>query len=296
MPCYAPLQGWRSQAREASGKRGITFTMREGYIDQPVDVPCGQCIGCKIVRARQWALRCKHEADLYDDNCFLTLTYEKAPPTLVKRDLQDFFRRLRDSLRNRGLTFRYFGVGEYGEKFDRPHYHALIFGYDFKDKKRWSGSVETQDVQYISDELSALWKDGFATIGDLTTKSANYVSKYCVKKLSGPMAKEYYGEKRPEFAIMSRRPGIGKGWIDKYCKDVFPRDFVVVEGGAKVAVPRFYLEAQDEGLRKRMKRARLERMKDHPDARGGRAVALAACAQARYDRAIRRYDNEVDRI
>lgn len=294
MPCYSPLQGWRSRTREASGKRGITFDMRAGYIDQPLEVPCGQCIGCKIVRARQWALRCTHEASLYDANCFLTLTYERAPPTLVKQDLQDFFRRMRDSLRNRGLTFRYFGVGEYGALFDRAHYHALIFGYDFPDKKWWSGPPE--QPEYTSEELSKLWPDGWATLGDLTTKSANYVSKYCVKKLSGPMAKEYYGEKRPEFAIMSRRPGIGKGWIDKYKKDIFPRDFVVVEGGSKVAVPRFYLEAQEEPLRKKVKRARLERMKDDPDARGSRAVAKAICAQARIDRATRRYENEVDRI
>ncbi|AXH74204.1 MAG: replication initiator protein [Microviridae sp.] len=296
MPCYSPLQGWRSRTREASGKRGITFNMREGYINEPLDVPCGQCIGCKIVRARQWALRCCHEASLYDDNMFLTLTYEKAPPTLVKPDLQDFFRRMRDSLRNRGLKFRYFGVGEYGALFDRAHYHALIFGFEFKDKVHWSGSLETRDVQYVSEELNKLWGMGYATIGDLTPKSANYVSKYCVKKLSGPLAKEYYGDKRPEFAIMSRRPGIGKGWIDKFKRDVFPRDFVVVEGGSKVAVPRFYLEAQDEGLRAKIKRARLERMKDDPDARGSRAVAKAACAEARIKRANRRFENEVDRI
>lgn len=290
MPCYAPLQGWRSRERNASGKRGITFDMRSGYIDQPLEVPCGQCIGCKIGRARQWALRCQHEASLYETNCFLTLTYrEPAPPTLVKKDLQNFLRRMQDSLQNRGLKFRYFGVGEYGDKLQRPHYHVLIFGYDFEDKKYFKGPP-TAPV-YTSEALQALWTDGYATLGNLCQESAQYVSQYCVKKLGGEMAKDWYGERKPEFAIMSRRPGIGRGWIDQFKDSIFPRDFVVVKDGKRVAVPRYYLEAQDEALRKRMKQRRLERMKDSPDARGSRAIARAACAQARFDRAKRSVEN-----
>lgn len=294
MPCYAPLQGWKSRSRNEGGKRSITFKMAEGYLDMPVEVPCGRCVGCKIVRARQWALRCVHEASLYDRNCFLTLTYEKAPPTLVKPDLQLFFRRMRKTLHKRGLEFRYFGVGEYGAQFERPHYHALIFGYNFEDRKYFKGPLKA--ATYVSKELDDLWGMGFATIGDLNSASAQYVAQYCVKKLTGPIAKEYYGARKPEFAIMSRRPGIGRGWIDEFGTSVFPRDFVVVEGGARVAVPRFYLEAQKEDLQKKLKYARMQRMKDDPDARGSRRIAKAAVAQARLERAGRPYENEDDRI
>ena len=69
MPCYHPLQGWRKQGG------GITFNLRDGFVDRPVTVSCGQCIGCRLERSRQWAIRCMHEASLHESNCFVTLTY-----------------------------------------------------------------------------------------------------------------------------------------------------------------------------------------------------------------------------
>lgn len=235
-------------------------------------------------------MRCVHEASLYENNCFLTLTYEKAPPELVKEDLQAFFKRLRERLRNRGLTFRYFGVGEYGKKFSRPHYHALLFGYDFEDKERWGGSPRASI--YRSKTLEEVWTEGHSSIGDMNSSTAQYVSKYCTKALRGPLADDHYQGRAREFAIMSRRPGIGKGWIDQYTSSIFPRDFVVVEGGAKVAVPKFYLDQMPEKLQKKVKAARIERNKDNPDARGVRAVAKAICAEEAIKRATRSYEDE----
>lgn len=293
MPCYSPLQGWRSRTRNESGKRGITFQMREGYIDQPVEVPCGQCIGCKIQKARQWALRCTHEATLHDRNCFITLTYndDNCPNTLDKRELQLFLKRLRKEIAPQRI--RHFAVGEYGEQFARPHYHLIIFGYDFTDKTYWSGTGER--TQYRSKTLEKLWKHGFSTAGTVTTASAQYVAQYCTKKLTGPIAKDYYGDREPEFAIMSRGGregpgGIGRGWIDKYKDSIFPRDFIVVEGGAKVAVPKYYTDAQNEALRRKLKNARLKRLENNPDNRGSRAVQKAACAEAKLKRRERPYE------
>lgn len=91
-----------------------------------LQVPCGKCIGCKSDKAMMWSIRCYHEASLHERNAFVTLTYEDAPPALVKEDLQKFFKRARHS-----FDFRYFACGEYGEATHRPHYHALIFGQDF---------------------------------------------------------------------------------------------------------------------------------------------------------------------
>lgn len=76
MPCFRPLKGYKSRVRNRdTGKRSIVFNPREGFHDLPVTLPCGQCIGCRLERSRQWAIRCAHEASLYEENCFITLTY-----------------------------------------------------------------------------------------------------------------------------------------------------------------------------------------------------------------------------
>ena len=136
MPCYHPLKGFRSREKNSSGKRSITFNHNQGYTDMEITIPCGQCIGCRLERSRQWAIRCVHEASLYQDNCFITLTYspEHLPKdnSLHKEHFQLFMKRLRKAF---GQKIRYFHCGEYGENFSRPHYHACLFNVDFKDKE-----------------------------------------------------------------------------------------------------------------------------------------------------------------
>lgn len=75
MTCYSPLEGWYSKKRTLSGNRKVVFNLHEGLADRPVTIPCGQCIGCRLERSRQWAVRCVHEASLHTSNCFLTLTF-----------------------------------------------------------------------------------------------------------------------------------------------------------------------------------------------------------------------------
>jgi len=224
VPCYSPLTGYRSRVTGASGKRQIVFKSSEGYLDQPVEVPCGRCIGCRLEYSRQWAVRCVHEASLYDENSFLTLTYspENLPSngSLVKRDLQLFFKRLRKSLPEKKI--RYFACGEYGDRNGRPHYHVCLFNHNFRD--RYLYTVRDGVALYRSESLERLWPAGFSTIGDVTFESAAYVARYTMKKFKGDEdeKKKHYeicdsetGEIHdllPEFAIMSRRPGIGSGW------------------------------------------------------------------------------------
>jgi len=224
-------------------------------------VPCGQCIECRLKRSREWALRCVHEASLYDENSFVTLTYEDKflPPggTLVKRDFQDFMRRLR---REYGKV-RYFHVGEYGERTGRPHYHALMFGLRFRDERE-CGRSGSGYPEFVSDELSALWTFGRHTIGAVTFESAAYVARYCVKKVTGPRAQEVYQGRLPEYATMSRRPGIGSSWFKKF-RDEVVRDDSVLARGHEVLPPRFYLkqleEAQLEVIRARRQRKCMDR-------------------------------------
>lgn len=107
MPCYHPLSGWYSKTRNASGKRSIVFNLQEAYKDKPLQVPCGRCIGCRLEKARQWAVRCMHEASLYDKNCFVTLTYDEdyCPESLIPEHFVLFMKRLR---KRYGAGIRFF--------------------------------------------------------------------------------------------------------------------------------------------------------------------------------------------
>ena len=253
MACYKPLEAWRSKEKnEGTGKRSLVFNWKQALEpDSPIEIPCGQCIGCRLERSRQWAMRCLHEASLHERNCFLTLTFSPEhittrdnPWSVDVRDFQLFMKRLR---KRYGSKIRFFHCGEYGEKNLRPHYHAILFNHDFDDRTLFK--VNNGHPLYISEELSSLWPFGFATIGDVTFESAAYVARYVMKKVTGDAAEEHYkridpdtGELidvKPEYTTMSRRPGIAADWIAKYVDDVYPKDFVIVNG-KKVRPPKFY--------------------------------------------------------
>lgn len=230
--------GWTNHALKASIPESPT----------PLNVPCGQCVGCRLERSRQWAVRCVHEASLWDDNCFLTLTYsdEFLPPdrSLNHRDFQLFMKRLRKFF---GANVRFYMCGEYGEQFGRPHFHVLLFNCDFLDKK--FHTKRNGNAVYTSRTVERLWPYGFHEIGDVTFQSAGYVARYVMKKITGAMADDHYmivdpstgeiGSRKPEYNCMSRRPGIGKGWFDKFKDDIYPSDYTVMNG-SRMKLPRYY--------------------------------------------------------
>jgi len=189
-------------------------------------IACGQCSGCRLERSRQWAVRCMHEASLHEKNSFVTLTYKDAPESLEYRDFQLFMKRLR---KVRGRCRFYMGA-EYGEQRGRPHFHALLFGVAWPDGV-YLGKSPSGFKLFRSAQLSALWPQGFASVGDVTFESAAYVARYCMSVITGDKAVEHYGGRKPEFGRMSLRPGIGRAWIDKYGRsDVLPDGNVVVNG------------------------------------------------------------------
>jgi len=188
-----------------------------------------------------------HEAKMHECNSFVTLTYDDGftYPGLVYRDFQLFMYRARKLL---GPT-RFFMSGEYGTKRLRPHFHALLFGQGFPDRKLIGDNL------YRSPVLESLWRNGFSSVGDVTYSSAAYVAKYSLKKVSGPPARDHYlrfdrgtGEivsVIPEFARMSLKPGIGYNWFMKYWKEVFlARDGIVIDG-REVPSPRYYFDLLD---------------------------------------------------
>jgi hypothetical protein len=270
MPCYSPLQGYRAKFVNPTGKRPIVFNPNAGFRDLPVTVPCGRCTGCRLEYSRQWAIRCVHEAQMHEHNAFITLTFdqENLPDdhSIRKEHLQKFFKRLRKRI---GADIRYFACGEYGTKNNRPHYHAIIFGYDFPDKYLHT-KTRGGDLLFRSPTLEKAWKFGYSLIGDVTFESAAYVARYVMKKRKGEQEEldEYYklldtetGEVHqlePEFCLMSRRPGIGKTWLEQYKSDT-DKDFITVRG-KKMGLPKYYdnlLEQLGEDLQDR----KLKRMK-----------------------------------
>lgn len=228
-----------------------------------ISVPCGRCVGCRLERARNWTIRIMHEAQLHERNCFLTLTYNDESltyggqqATLYKKDLQDFWKRLR---KETNAKLRYFACGEYGEQRKRPHYHACVFGIDFADKtllRREGGN----DL-YSSVFLDSVWSNGHCSVGALTPGSAAYVARYILDKNLGDERVHY--EKQgiePEFVVMSRKPGIGKNWFDKYASDVYPADRVILEGGQKSRPPRYYDNLRKENFPDEIEKIKIERM------------------------------------
>jgi len=238
MPCYHPIKGYRSRTGRdpVTGKWPVVFDFKNGYLDKQVTIPCGKCIGCRLDRSRQWAVRCVHESRLYDQNSFITLTYKDNPESLNVEDFQKFMKRLRKKYH--GKSIRFFHCGEYGDNFNRPHHHACLFNHDFDDKKLWK-KTEGGNL-YISEELNNLWPYGYHLIGSVTWESAAYVARYVTKKITGEKAEEHYNGRKPEYITMSRKPGIGKNYWDRYKSDMLAIDQVVMRDGKLLRVPRFY--------------------------------------------------------
>lgn len=223
-----------------------------------VEIPCGQCIGCRLERSRQWAVRCVHEASCHDHNCFVTLTYnDDNYPLNGSLDLSHFQLFIKKLRKKYGSGIRYFHCGEYGDSYHRPHYHVCLFNFDFPDKKLYK--VSGGNRLYTSDSCQSLWDDkGFCIVGSMTFQSAAYVARYVLKKTTGRLANnrylvllpQYYGtyepyplscyvSLKPEYTSMSRRPGIGKAFFDKYNQEMYYDDMIIING-KKCRIPRYY--------------------------------------------------------
>lgn len=204
MPCYAPAKAYYSAEKGESGKRALVFKASQSHSGAPLRIPCGQCIGCRLDKAREWTIRLTHEQKLHNRSCFLTLTKKDiGDGSLHKTELQNFIKRLRH---HTGDGLRYYGVGEYGGKFGRPHYHVLLLSFDFDDKRLWMPGKREGEYIYRSSLLEKLWTEGHSSIGECTPDSIAYVARYVTKKITGPQADLHYKGAEPEFSLMSLSP------------------------------------------------------------------------------------------
>lgn len=267
MACYHPLKAYKLGGQ-------IHFGTRLTSLSEPLQLPCGQCVGCRLERSRQWATRIMFEAQLHEANSFITLTYAPEhlpnPPSLNYRHYQLFMKKLRQAL---GHKVRYFCCGEYGDQFFRPHFHACIFGTDFPDRRLFSRSSTGHNL-YRSALLESCWLFGHSAVADLSFESAAYVARYCMKKVTGDQSEDHYrwtdpntgevSQLQPEFARMSLKPGIGGKWFDLYSDDVYGGHDYVVVNGRQCRPPRYFdrlLEKRNPDLFESVKADRVERAK-----------------------------------
>lgn len=206
---------------------------------QGLEVPCGQCMPCRVARREEWALRLMHESLFWDSAMFFTLTYDEdhlpKNGTLVPNDLTKFFKRLRKAIGKRKV--KYFACGDYGGKFDRPHYHVLMFGLDFLNE------LDRETVK-------SCWKKcnwdmlGKAPFGDVTPSSIRYVVRYIESKVIGKEANYAYDENDilPTYAVMSK--GIGKDFAIKNNKQLV-EDLKCNALGYTYSIPRYYRKITD---------------------------------------------------
>lgn len=190
-----------------------------------ITVPCGKCGSCRHNRRVEWSFRIKEELNHSIAAQFLTLTYTDdsliwadAGPTLYKKHLQDWLKRLR---KNTGQKVRYYAVGEYGTTTQRPHYHVILFGLR---PKYYPDLIET-------------WHHGHVHIGEVSEASIHYTTKYHVnfdKTVEG---------RAPEFAVMSRKPGIGAQYVERAARwHQDSGNTYVINNGYSQRMPRYYKE------------------------------------------------------
>ena len=280
MPCRRPIQGWRSKFANENGKFPVLFSIGKDC-GEKLAIPCGKCVSCKLDKSREWGARIAHECQVLEQSglysTFLTLTYdEKHLPdngSLVPEHMQKFVKKLREhAWRKFKRKVRYYYSGEYGSRctkheihdcpvcgeIQRPHYHMICLGFDFPDREL-VGDREGLCV-YESELLHQLWPFGFHEIGSVSFESAAYVARYTMKKVDDPkrldeghymrycwMRDNWYEVER-EFAHMSKNPGIGSDWFDKYAKDLYPSDELPVPGRGLMGKPPKYYDSKYELL------------------------------------------------
>lgn len=282
-----------------TGKGKLVFNPSYGFPKTRMEIPCGQCIGCRLDRARAWAIRIMHEASLYDENCFVTLTYadHQLPEngSLQKRDMVLFMKRLRK--RFPAIKIRFFQCGEYGELLQRPHHHLILFNFNFPDRKPFRRSNGNQ--LYLSEALAELWPHGLHSIGELTFDSACYTARYILKKITGESAEDHYNGRIPEYTTMSRMPGIGKEWYDKYQSDLYNHDKCVVDDSFIARPPKYYDRLYD--LQQPMhfasiKRKRAAAAKVNPENTSERREVKEKLAKIQIQRKERELETQKTRI
>ena len=270
MGCNNPIRAYYGRrVNPETGKRPVSFRRPEALDgSMQIDLPCGNCNGCRKKRSTEWGIRCYHESQLHENSLFLTLSYDRknlpSDYMLNHRHFQLFMKKLRK--RESGKRFpkplRYLMCGEYGEKTYRCHYHAIIFGLEETDLAYYKDG-KNGDPIYRSEKIEQLWGRGEVPIGSVTLASCIYVAKYINKtKLMTNKLMKHEGFVKP-YNASSRRPGIGMPYLYKNWQDFYPRGYCIVDG-KKYMLPRAYDKWVQENHPKEFKEVkRIRAMERH---------------------------------
>lgn len=226
-------------------------------IEKFVNVPCGMCADCLKERSRQWAIRILKEAEQYDKNYFITLTYDdKHLPKnrmLVHDEISKFNKKLKTYLKDNGYKsdFRFYGVGEYGSNTGRPHYHIIYFNFPELRDLKFYNSTDSGDLLFTSEFLTNTWSKGHVILGSVDVGSASYVARYCDKKrlLNKEQKKDYISKGIvPEYSVMSRRPGIGHNYLEKLIENINNGIYTISFKDNNFSLPKYYSDKIKEML------------------------------------------------
>lgn len=241
MNCIRPLKaGFDSDYN-------LTFSQKKFNKElSAFEFPCRKCLACRLNTAREKAIRCVHEAQMHENNIFLTLTYNDdhiGKNRLDYPSFQNFMKRLRKHIEQSEPFYdknkhriSYMVTGEYGKLTKRKHWHAIIFNYCPADATMLYVTDRGEQV-FTSETITNLWGQGKTEFGSVTMDSAGYVARYSAKKLTHGKDNEH--EYHPIHKTSSKR-AIGKSFIEKYHKDLFNYGYVVLPNGQKAGIPRFY--------------------------------------------------------
>lgn len=319
MTCYNPIRACYSKSGYArTGKKDIHLVLHETYDEngklvkdekwklneasfphalyEYINLPCRTCVGCRSDNAKMWALRAYHELTCHKRNCFITLTYNNESKYAIEDPLclyslrykhfQNFMKRLRKEFPDEHIG--YIVSGEYGCKDGRSHWHAILFGFDFPDKKEIYRSKGFP--HYKSETLERLWsiydRDsdiyfpiGFVDLCDVDYDCCSYVAQYVFKKLDNLKAHPiidydedgepiYLEDKAPPIVRTSKNPAIGLTWFNKYGDNAVEKGFCVNPKTkcSKVKTPAYYyskFEQRRPDDYKKLNDERTEKMKKH---------------------------------
>lgn len=222
------------------GKNGYApWVVHGGY--EVIQVPCGKCLLCRTAEYKDWALRCWLEAREYDNNQFITLTYdeENEPKRGVRRaEITRFMHNIREHFRrkHKHTGIRFYAAAEYGTENCRAHYHILLFNCpSFGDEKKYT-TTQRKHTLYTSETLSHLWGKGFCAIGAVTRQSCDYVARFRLKNFYRKLPEHL----NKEFHCMSTQKGIGYDFLVRNLDRIIAEDTIHVTGGIKAKLPRFY--------------------------------------------------------
>ena len=236
-------------------------------------IPCGKCIGCRLDYSRDWANRGYLESLYYEQNYFITLTYDEKHLTIPQEmetsegitytDLEENewkgilvpkeFKRFLNTLRKiskrefKHTGIRYIGCGEYGGKEKRPHYHLILFNCPlpiesfYKPRCSWN-----KDMYYQNEIIERAWPNGISNICEANWNTIAYTARYITKKVNGKESEEYYTMQGqiPEFLRSSTQPGIARQYYEDHKKEIYEKDkiMIVTKDGVQWSTPPKYFD------------------------------------------------------